>query len=326
MTQRTARPALRAFCAAVLTAGALAAAPGVANAGIRPTEPVGQSDVARPGKVATAGSGKTSAQAVTVQATQTCRAAEGFSRVTAGALYRLVDSNPLGGANTMTEQRQVGTGWNGSTFAWTATGGDGVVYALTWAGDLKWYRYASSTTSWRSGSGAVIGRGFTPKTRIINIALGGDGRFYVVKANGALVVYRHTGRLTGAGTWANAGGWTIGTGWTGNEILVPNGDGTLYRQYQGALYWYRHSDPALGAVTWQPRRTIGSGWKFYDVLSAGGGVIYATEGGTGVVRQYRHTDPAGGANTWASSGGVVKMTARPDSFGIGIDPLACTST
>jgi len=324
MTQRIARSTLRALCAAVLAAGALAVAPGVAHAGIRPPEPVGAGRVTGPATVATSRGRLAPGQAVTVQATLTCRVAEGFSRVSQGALYRLADSNPLGGANTMTELKQVGTGWTGSTFAWTGAGGDGVLYALTWAGELKWYRYASSTSTWRSGSGAVVGRGFTPKTKILNIALGGDGRFYVVMADGRLVVFRHTGRLTGAATWANAAGWPIGTGWTGNEIIIPNGDGTVYRQYQGVLYWYRHTDPALGAVTWKARKTIGSGWKFYDVLPAGGGVIYATEGGTGVVRQYRHTDPVNGAATWASSLGVVKLTARPDSFGIGIDPLACT--
>lgn len=289
---------------------------------------LGAGTVATSGVRASAGGVRTASAGVRAAAlpTVTCRAAEGFSRLTSGPLFRLSDSAPLGAANTMTELGQVGSGWTGTTFAWIGSGGDGVVYGLTWAGEIKWYRYNPGTSSWRPGSGTVIGRGFTPKTKVVNISLGGDGRFYIVRSTGELVIYRHTGRLTGAATWANSSGWKIGTGWTASEILIPNGDGTLYRQYQGALYWYRHTDPALGAVTWRARQTIGSGWKFYDVLPAGGGVLYATEGGSGTVRVYRHADPVGGTKVWAASTGVVKMTARPDSYGITVDPLACTAT
>ena len=98
-----------------------------------------------------------------------------------------------------------------------------------------------------AGSGRTIGTGFIPRSKIINISLGGDGSFYVVRANRQLALYRHTGRLPGSGSWATSSGWTIGSGWTSNEIIIPNGDGTVYRQYAGRLYWYRHSDPASGA-------------------------------------------------------------------------------
>jgi hypothetical protein len=254
----------------------------------------------------------------------TCEPVAGFSRTDAGALYRVKDTNPLGGVGTMSELGQVGTGWGGNAFAWTAAGGDGVLYALTWSGDLKWYRYNNTTSGWRTGSGRVIGRGFIPNTRIVNISLGGDGSFYVVRANGQLAIYRHTGRLTGAATWARSTGWTIGAGWTGDEIIAPNGDGTVYRQYRGTLYWYRHTDPAAGAVTWRARKVIGAGWNFYDILSAGSGVLYATQDGTGEVLLYRHGDPVRGANGWAATRGVSKAMVRDDSYGIAVDPMACS--
>lgn len=317
MSHPTARRRLRLVAAAALTVGLAVSGQATAQATVTPPPPVSST------------SGRTAAHtyAVTTQALAavTCRAAEGFTRSEHGNLYRLLDSAPVGAANTMRELGQVGGGWTGSAFAWVGAGGDGVLYALTWAGELKWYRYNSTTSTWVTGSGAVIGRGFTPRTKMINVAYGGDGRFYFVKLDGKLVNFRHTGRLTGAATWVNPGGWSIGTGWTGNEIIVANGDGTLYRQYQSVLYWYRHSDPAAGAVTWKARKVIGSGWNFYDVLPAGAGVLYATKGGTNSkVMVYRHGDPVGGSNAWASATGVVKMSPRPDSFGIAVDPLACS--
>jgi len=253
-----------------------------------------------------------------------CRIAGGFTRTGDGGLYRLQDGDVLGGPGTVTDLGQVGSGWTGSGFAWIGAGGDGVLYALTWSGALLWYRYDAQAQSWASGSGRTIGAGFVPRTKIANIALGGDGSFYVVRANGQLVIYRHTGRLTGAAGWANPAGWVIGSGWTGDEIIAPNGDGTVYRQYRGQLLWYRHTDPALGSVSWTGPQVIGTGWRFYDLLPAGGGVLYGTQGGTGAVYAYRHTDPSGGANQWAASEGTQKYTARPDSFGITIDPMACT--
>ncbi len=316
MSHRTAQRRLRGLAAAVLTVGLAVSVPAAAEATATPPSPVGGST--------SRSAPRTYAVTAQALAAVTCRAAEGFTRVNSGALYRLTDSAPTGAANTMSELGQVGSGWTGTAFAWVAAGGDGVVYGLTWTGDLKWYRYSTASSGWVAGSGRVVGRGFTPRTKMINIALGGDGRFYMVKTDGKLVLYRHTGRLTGAATWANPTGWTIGSGWTGNEIIIPNGDGTIYRQYQSALYWYRHTDPAAGAVTWSARRTIGSGWRFYDVLPAGAGVLYATQGGSGTVVVYRHGDPVGGSNGWAAATGVVKMTARPDSFGISVDPLACS--
>jgi hypothetical protein len=248
----------------------------------------------------------------------------GFSRTGAGALYALQDDAVLTGNGSLKEVGQAGRGWTGSAFAWTGTGGDGVVYALTWSGVLKWFRYDVTRKAWLSGSGRTIGSGLVPRTKIANISLGGDGDLYVVRTNGQLALYRHTGRLAGTASWATRGGSVIGTGWTGREIIVPNGDGTIYVQQGGKLYWMRHSDPASGPVTWSDKRLVGSGWRFYDLLPAGAGVIYATQGGTGDVVVYRHGDPLGGANVWASSTGLPKYTARPDSFGIVIDPLACT--
>lgn len=304
----------QALVVAALCGGLLATTPGAARA--ETTDP------APAGRAASQGAPVIPA-AVAAQATVsvTCQAAEAFSRVGSGALYRMVDSAPASGnANTMTGEKQVGSGWKTSAFAWIAAGGDGVVYALTWSGQLKWYRYTG--TRWATGSGRTVGTGFVPRKRIINIALGANGNFYVVRKNRQLAIYRHSGRLTGQPTWGSSRGSTIGTGWTANEILIPNGDGTLYRQYAGKLYWYRHT--TSGRVRWARPKVIGTGWKFYDVLPAGAGVLYTTQSGSGAVTVYRHADPVGGSAGWAASRGVRKGTVRADSYGIAVDPGACT--
>ncbi len=311
----------RTMLVAAISGALLITAPGVAQADRLDPATVGRSSgSAAP---AVAGSSSVSAQAVSAQAT--CSPAEGFSRTAGGALYRLVDAAPgTTAAGTLTETGKVGSGWSSKTFAWMASGGDGVVYALTWGGQLKWYKYSSSRSRWLSGSGTTMGSGFVPNKKIINIALGANGDFYVVRANRQLVVYRHTGRLTGARTWASSRGWLIGSGWSGNEVIIPNGDGTLYRQYRGKLYWYRHSNPAARTVSWARAKVIGTGWKFYDVLPAGGGVLYATIGGNGSVMVYQHADPTGGSATWSTSRGTRKGSVRADSFGLTIDPDACS--
>ncbi len=323
--RRTGFPSRRILVEAVATASVAAAVslvlagPGVAAAHHPPTSPASAGPTASP-----AAPRPVIRRFAAAASDPVCRVAGGFTRTGDGGLFRLQDGDVVGGAGTMTDLGQVGSGWTGARFAWAGAGGDGVVYALTWSGTLLWYRYDAQAQSWAVGSGKAIGAGFVPRTKIANVALGGDGSFYVVRANGQLVLYRHTGRLTGAAGWANPAGWVIGSGWTGNEIIAPNGDGTLYRQYRGRLLWYRHSDPAGGPVVWAGPQAVGTGWRFYDLLPAGGGVLYGTQGGTGSVYGYRHTDPSGGSNQWSAGEGILKYTARPDSFGITIDPMACS--
>lgn len=254
----------------------------------------------------------------------TCGTADGFSRLSGGSLYRLQDNQLLSAPNTLNEVGQVGRGWGG--FAWTGAGGDGVVYALTTAGALQWYRWDATTQAWAPRSGAVIGVGFTPGTRVVNIAVGADGWIYTVRPGGALVAYRHVGRLTGNASWGNSGGYVLGSGWTANELIAPQGDGVVYRQLNGNLFWYRHSDPSKGPVAWNNAGRgvkVGAGWKFYDLLAMGGGVLLATSAPSGQVTLWQHADPAAGGQGWTVSG-LKKYLARADSFGVIVEPDTCT--
>jgi hypothetical protein len=253
-----------------------------------------------------------------------CNTAEGFTRLSGGALFRLQDGSVLTGANTLTETAQIGRGWG--SFAWTGAGGDGVVYALTTAGKLVWYRWDSSANGWAAKSGTVVGVGFTPGTRVTNIAIGADGWIYTVRSDKRLVAYRHLGRLTGAASWGNSGGYVLGSGWTANELIAPQGDGVIYRQLGGNLFWYKHSDPSAGPITWNNGGKgvkIGSGWRFYDLVPLGGGVLLATSAPSGQVSVWQHSDPSGGGQGWTVSG-LKKYLARSDSYGVVVAPNTCS--
>ena len=170
----------------------------------------------------------------TAQAVVSCDLAEGFSRMSDGNLFRLQDPTLLSAANSMTQSGQVGRGWG--TFAWTGAGGDGVIYVLTMTGQLLWYRWDAAGNAWAPKSGTVIGVGFTPGSRVTNIAVGADGWIYTVRPDKRLVAYRHLGRLTGGAAWGNSGGFVLGSGWTAGETIAPQGDGVIYRQLNGNLY------------------------------------------------------------------------------------------
>ena len=251
-----------------------------------------------------------------------CTQSEGFLADRSGTLYRMVDTWIFGVKNAMRQAGVAGTGWTPRTFRWVGAGGDGVLYAITPSGTLKWYRYDRTTWTWPGGgSGRVIGTGFVPGTAFTKITVGANGWLYLVRPDGALVLYRHTGWQTGQATWADSHGTVIGSGWNRSDLLVAQGDGTLYRQYKGTLYWYRHSDPAAGPVTWRSA-AIGTGWRFADVDLAGGGVLYATDAG-GRVRPYLHLDPEGGARAWGNSGTAKTLLIDPKSLGLIINPLSC---
>ncbi len=254
-----------------------------------------------------------------------CTTVQGYLADLGGRLYRTADAQPLTGTSTLTHGAAIGRGWTSDDFAWVGSGGGGVVYGITWTGLLKWFKYDSGTSSWGAGGGTVVGSGFTPGKSMINIGLGEGGRFYVVRPNGDLYEYEHTGWATGARTWGSPRGDKVGTGWTDEEILVPVGDGSLYRQVAGKLLWYRHTDPASGPVTWT-RRTVGTGFRFYDIRSAGGGVLYATSARDGSVRMFAHLDPTGGTASWANPLGLLKGEIDdPDSHGLSVDPDSCSA-
>ncbi|MFL6110641.1 MAG: tachylectin-related carbohydrate-binding protein, partial [Catenulispora sp.] len=156
----------------------------------------------------------------------------------------------------------IGTGWGG--FATVVAGGQGVIYAIDSAGNLRWYRYlgTNGSSSWAPGSGSIIGTGWS----FARVVAGGSGVLYGVKSSGALLWYRELSPLTGSASWAAAGtGGQIGSGWSGFSRIGSMGGGVLFaRDTGGTLWWYRHADPLGGSASWANQGAgtgEGGGWS-----------------------------------------------------------------
>lgn len=256
--------------------------------------------------------------------TPTCRTAEGFVAAASGKLYRVSDPDVLSVNASLTVGDRVGGGWTTAQFAWMGAGGDGVLYGLTWAGQLQWFRYDDADHRWDAASGRVVGVGFTPGRGIVTIGLGAEGRFYVARPTGKLIEFHHTGWQTGAVTWEDALGDQAGSGWKPDDVIVPVGDGAVYLQRDARLFWYRHSDPTSGPLTWTQSQVGGGGWVMSSIVSAGGGVLYAATP-SGAVKRYQHLDPIGGSAQWAGNlGALAGPSVEAGSLGLVIDPSTCT--
>jgi N,N-dimethylformamidase len=193
---------------------------------------------------------------------------------------------------------------------------EGVVYGVTTAGDLLWYRHLSGTgtANWANGGSAQqIGTGWSQFTQILT---GGDGVIYAVEPTGGLLWYQHLSR-TGDVQWANAGtGVQIGSGWNGFTRVFSGGGGVIYGiDSAGDLWWYEHLSNQ-GVPNWANAgagQKVGAGWgHFINVFSGGNGVIYAIEPG-GNLLWYRHLSRDGGA-VWANEGVGQQIGTGWDRF------------
>ncbi len=257
-------------------------------------------------------------------ASPTCRTAQGFVAGATGKLYRVSDPDVASSNASLAVGDRVGGGWTSAQFAWMGAGGDGVLYGLTWAGQIKWFKYDDTAARWDAASGRVVGVGFTPGRGIVNIGLGVEGRFYVVRPTGKLVEFHHTGWQNGSATWEEAQGELVGSGWKPDDVIVPVGDGSVYLQRDARLFWYRHSDPTAGPLSWTQSQVGGGGWVMTSIVSAGGGVLYATTP-SGAVKRYQHLDPIGGAAQWTANLGVAAgPSVEATSLGLVIDPGTCS--
>lgn len=104
---------------------------------------------------------------------------------------------------------RVGVGWNNMRLVFS--GGRGIIYAVDPRGDLYWYRHTGYTDgrfAWANNAeGTRIASGWND---VASAFSGGDGVIYVLKRDGNLYWYNHSGFSTGAAAWANQSGNRIG--------------------------------------------------------------------------------------------------------------------
>ncbi len=191
------------------------------------------------------------------------------------------------------------------------SGGQGVLYRLDAAGNLRWYRHqdpAAGAAVWTVPNfGAVVATGWTDVQAVVTMD---NGVFYVVRHDGTLLWYRHTGRETGLPTWI--GPIEVGNGFDQCAELFRGDLGVLYcARFGGDLQYWRHLDTLEGAPigpnSWIGGNIVGSGWgAFQHVWGTRGGVVYAIDN-SGQLRWYRHLGTQTGAYDWAvtSFGAVI---------------------
>lgn len=147
---------------------------------------------------------------------------------------------------------------------------EGMLYAIHSSGDLYWYRYprfregdggeACPSLDARSCNGGQNSGGpfavnaarslypwIGPK-RVGNgwgnfkhVVYAGAGIIYVVKRNGDLLWYNHSGQRDGKFRWTPGSGVVVGEGWQQFTHVASVGNGGLIAlKPNGELFWYRH--------------------------------------------------------------------------------------
>lgn len=91
----------------------------------------------------------------------------------------------------------VGTGWG--DFKFVFAGGEGVMYAITNNGELRWYRNKNFMTGVREWEGPnIVGTGWESFKKVFST---GEGVIYAMKPTGELIWYKHEGYKDGTKRW-----------------------------------------------------------------------------------------------------------------------------
>jgi hypothetical protein len=206
---------------------------------------------------------------------------------------------------------KIGNSWNWYTHVFAAN--DGVIYGVTPAGDLYWYRHqgrSDGTAVFANGGSRIkIGSGFGVFEKLF---AADDGVLYGITPTGDLYWYQHQGRSDGTAVFANSGtGIKVGSGFNGFNKVFAAEDGVLYGiTPTGDLYWYQHQGRSDGTVVFANSGTgikVGSGWNSYtQVFAADDGVVYGTTS-SGDLYWYQHLGRSDGTWVWANNGFGIKV-------------------
>jgi len=161
--------------------------------------------------------------------------------------------------------QEIATGWG--NFTQIFSGGDGVIYAVTPEGKLRWYRHTGFINGRATLDGPrEVGRGWGGLRHVFSM---GDGVIYTITPDGKLRWYRHVAHRTGGGletqgSWE--GGREVGHGWEGLRQVFAAGRGVIYAVTpDGKLWWYRHRGYRTGRGfetpgSWEARKSISNDW------------------------------------------------------------------
>ncbi|NUS73356.1 MAG: hypothetical protein HOQ05_08120 [Corynebacteriales bacterium] len=221
-------------------------------------------------------------------------------------------------------QGQIAERWDAAS---TFSGGQGVLYTRTSAGDLVWHQdneVSGGNTNWHPSSGTVIGTGWSEFSFVFSA---GAGIIYAIDAAGNLYWYHHVGQ-NGEPRWSPESGRAIGSGFS-FSLVASGGNGIMYAVTpDGELNWYRHLEPEMGQATWANNGqglTVGSGWgEFTQLGSFGGGVILGRDS-SGALTWYRHLEPLTGSAEWAKNGQGASQGAGWNNTSIVANVTGCVA-
>ena len=171
-------------------------------------------------------------------------------------------------------------------------GSNGVLYVLTSAGQIVWYRDVANdgTPGWDPNSGTIIGS--VDLTQYAQVVLGGDGVMYAIDKSNNLLWFKN---------WADDGSaqnWTAAKSQSNiwpefwqpaYRTLIPGGDGVLcVLDSAGNLRWFRDAanngtvshDPNSGMVIASGLAVAPLASGMSPVWAGENGAIYALSGQT----------------------------------------------
>ncbi|WP_433347838.1 N,N-dimethylformamidase beta subunit family domain-containing protein [Micromonospora sp. CA-111912] len=156
------------------------------------------------------------------------------------------------------------------------------------------------------GAGEAAGPEYDPQQRFVQVVGGGSGVLYGIRADGALLWYRHVDWQTVGTTWASGSGRIIGDGFHQFVSVFGGVDGSLYcLRGDGTLHRYRYvcSNLETGAGSWAAPNgvQIGNGFDKYPRLFGFNGYVYGVTA-AGDVYAYRFNPTTG---TWINGSGTL---------------------
>jgi len=171
------------------------------------------------------------------------------------------------------------------------------VYVIRDNGDLSFYKHAGTyggTVNWPIQN-SKIGTGWST-ANAKTVFAGPNGSIYVIRQDGTLSFYKHTGTDNGAATWA-VQNVTIGSGWQNfTKVFAGDNDNIYAITTTGDLLLYKFTSTFNG-VNNAPNSVpinslkIGTGWNVFSTVFAGeNNTLYGIKP-TGELLFYRHTEP-----------------------------------
>jgi hypothetical protein len=233
--------------------------------------------------------------------------------------------------NQWSQPVTIGNGW---FYKQVVSGGNGVLFAITEAGDLFYFKFLGLRNGkpvWANPKGQKIGNGWIFRGVFSN----GKGGIFAITDNYDLMYYRYLGMNDGSNNWSGAP-VKVGNGWKYRRVFAGDNGAILAVTDSGDLLYYKFGGvtppTAAQASTgiWPVSAVrIGNGWNFRDVFAGQGGAIFAVKE-NGDLLFYKLLSVTNNTGNWAPDPGkqvgngwnFSHLLADVSAFSGGVMPAA----